>query len=98
MGRQIIKQPDGKYSVWSTVVDDFIITDATEQKLEDDFAQEAETEERNRVKRTIAQIKNGEKPYHQFTKTWDDCQRIIKEKDADPEEVDGGDLGFGEYG
>lgn len=33
MGRAIVEQPNGKYAVWSTVVDDFIILDATENEV-----------------------------------------------------------------
>jgi hypothetical protein len=29
MGRAYMKQPNGKYAIWSTVVDDFICLDAT---------------------------------------------------------------------
>ena len=29
MGRQIIEQPNGKYAIWSTIVDDFILEDIT---------------------------------------------------------------------
>jgi len=29
MGRQVVKQPDGNFAIWSSVVDDFILGDAT---------------------------------------------------------------------
>jgi hypothetical protein len=33
MGRQIVKQPDGLFAVWSSIVDDFIFENATEKEL-----------------------------------------------------------------
>ncbi len=33
MGRGIYKQPDGLYSIWSTVVDDWIAFDATAREI-----------------------------------------------------------------
>ena len=34
MARRIVKQPDGLLSVWSTIVDNFIITDATKEETQ----------------------------------------------------------------
>ncbi len=41
MGRQIIKQPNDKYAVWSSVIDDFIIINATPDELIEGFIEEA---------------------------------------------------------
>jgi hypothetical protein len=35
MGRQVVKQTNGLYSVWSSIVDDFLIEDKTEQEVRD---------------------------------------------------------------
>jgi len=32
MGRHIIKQPNGKLAIWSTIVDNFIMTDVTKEE------------------------------------------------------------------
>ena len=33
MGHQIIKQPNGLFAVWSTIVDDFVMVDATPEEI-----------------------------------------------------------------
>jgi len=33
MGRQVVKQPNGLYAVWSSIIDDFIFEEATEKEL-----------------------------------------------------------------
>ncbi len=35
MGQRIIKKDDGKYAVFSSIVDDFLCDDCTEQELHD---------------------------------------------------------------
>jgi len=31
--KRIVKQPDGKYAIWSTIVDDFVMTDASREDV-----------------------------------------------------------------
>jgi len=33
MGQQIIKKDDGKYAIWSTIVDDFLVDYATKEEI-----------------------------------------------------------------
>lgn len=54
MGRIVVKQPNGKYSVWSTVVDNFIIIDATEKEIADSYIEEKVEEIRKDVSRSIS--------------------------------------------
>lgn len=43
MGRTVVKQPNGNYAVFSSVVDDFIVVNATKQELIDmDVEEECE--------------------------------------------------------
>ena len=72
MGRQIIKQPDGKYAVWSSVVDGFIILDATREELIEEMGESARKEKVQEVTDLLDSIDKGERPYHQFTLTWSD--------------------------
>ena len=78
MGRQIIKQPDGKYSIWSSIVDNFIITDCTKEE----YIEFAINEEKEKIKEQLNEIfeiiEEGGKPYFQFTKTYEDCLETIK--------------------
>lgn len=73
MGHQIIKQPNGNYVLWSTIVDDFIMLDATPAdivKLKvEEFKERTELE----VKRKVEQLERGEKAYYQFTITWEEA-------------------------
>ena len=41
MGNAIVKQPDGKYSIWSTICDNFIATDGTKEEVLEYFADRA---------------------------------------------------------
>jgi hypothetical protein len=79
VSRQIIIQPDGKYAIWSAIVDDFILLDATEADVVGFFADEYLTTISKRVRQTIEKLKAAEKPYLQFTLTWEQAQRRMRE-------------------
>lgn len=79
MGQQIIKQPNGRYAVWSTVVSDFVLLDATPEDIIDVRIDEAREEIAHRVKEVVEKLANGEKPYYQFTETWDGACAFAKE-------------------
>lgn len=73
MGQQIVKQPNGKYAIFSSVVDAVIAMDCTREDLLEFWLDE----ERERLQRSIARycdkLDAGEKPYAQFTVTWDEA-------------------------
>lgn len=78
MARRIVRQPDGLLSVWSTIVDNFIITDATEEQLLEELLEEAVQKERERIKRDIENART-DYDYH---------LRLMKEvHEAEEEEV-----------
>jgi len=72
MAQQIVKQPDGKYAVWSTVVDDFVVSDATKGEIIGRYVGEEVTRIIQRVDEIIDELDKGGKPYYQFTKTYDE--------------------------
>ncbi len=78
MARQIIKQPDGRYAVWSTIVDNFILIDATPQEIVDIWADEEKMRIEIRVFEIVKELDKNGKSYHQFTKSWDDALETIK--------------------
>lgn len=80
MSRQIIKQPNGLYAVWSSIVNDFILTDVLPGSIIDLFVQEHRRDITERVSEVIRQLNCGEKPYFQFTLSYEKCLQIIKEK------------------
>lgn len=79
MGRQIVKQPNGKYAIWSSICDNFLYTDLTPLEYINIRVAEQKLEITDKILKIIDQLERGEKPYYQFTKTYEDCLEIIKE-------------------
>ena len=73
MGQQIIRQPDNNYSIWSTIVDDFIAENLTEDELLKWYKEEYGRSSLWYVERTLQMIKEGKKAYAQFTKTYEEA-------------------------
>jgi hypothetical protein len=71
MGHQIVQQPDGKYAIWSSNTDGFIAVDATREEILDYYADRGAKRAREENEVVFEQLAKGEKPYYQFTKTWD---------------------------
>lgn len=96
MGQQIIKQPDGKLAVFSSIVDAFIVVDATPEEILDWRAVEAAAKERERTQRELDAVLAGDprRVYYQFARTWEeaaemDRQNAPKERPAGSEETTG---------
>jgi hypothetical protein len=84
MAEQIIRQPDGRLAVFSSVVDAFVVIDATPDELIDYRAEEAAIKARERARTEIDRVLSGEpKPYHQFTLTWDEAVQMDREHGGD---------------
>lgn len=79
MAWQIIQQPNKKYCVFSTVVDHFIFVDVTGNDLRSVYKEEWGRQGVEKVDKVIKAIAKGEKPYHQFTQTFDEAVAWIKE-------------------
>lgn len=81
-----MQQSNGLYAVWSSVVDDFVLLDATRDEIIEDFC-EAERERITRqVNCIVTELSKGGRPYFQFTKTFDECIAIIRELHGDDAE------------
>ena len=79
MTRQILKQPNGNLAVWSTLVDDFIITDATPEE----YIQFRIEEESIRIRKDILEISdklNRGVGVGYFDVTWNQALTTISEK------------------
>lgn len=84
MGRQIVEQPDGKYAIWSSIVDDFVVVDCENaSEIIDVMVEDARRDIERNVLRVLAQLDSGEKPYHQFTNTFSECLERIREIHGD---------------
>jgi len=79
MGHQIIKQPNGKFAIWSTIIDDFISMDNTPENLIQYYIEASKKEIRERITETINTLESGGKPYYQFTMTWEEALRLRDE-------------------
>jgi len=55
MGRQIVKQPNGKYAIWSTVVDNFIGVNYSKE----DIIEKRIKEESKDIRKDIGEIIDG---------------------------------------
>ncbi len=65
MSRVAVKQPDGLYAIWSTVVNDFIVYDATAEDIDQFIVQEAIIKAQQAAMEMIAQAEMSSK--EQFT-------------------------------
>ncbi|KKL68543.1 hypothetical protein LCGC14_2123910 [marine sediment metagenome] len=89
MGQQIIKQPNGKYALWSSVVDDFTLIDATRDQIIEEFVERAEREIvrlRVNVAKTLDKIDAAEPAYMQFTLSFDEAVAFVRHTKGDDAE------------
>lgn len=74
MAEQIIVQPDGRLAVFSSVVDDFIVLDATPPELMEWRTKRAADKEREHTRREIGHVlSDPSHAYYQFALTWDEA-------------------------
>lgn len=75
---QIIKQPNGKYALWSGVVDNFTALDCSPQDITDTYIEEETKRITKNVNDIIGKLEQGEAAYYQFTNSWEECLTIIQ--------------------
>ena len=79
MARQIIKQPNGKYCLFSSVIDNVIIYDATKEEIIDFLIEEQKDEITMNVNRQIEKLEKGSLPYSPFRLSYEDMKEKIKD-------------------
>ena len=79
MGRQIIKQPNGRFCVFSSIVDNVIWYDMEQKDIVEYMVKEFEEDKTIEVKGIIDQLNIDEKPYLIFTKSYDEMISTIKD-------------------
>lgn len=81
MANQIVKQPNGKYAIYSSSVDDFIAVDCENiQEIVDFFVESEKRFWNDRVRRIVGMLNNGEFPYGgSMTMSFQDCVNAIRE-------------------
>lgn len=77
MGHQIIKQPNGKYSIYSSVTESVIGYEITKDELIKHYKEEASKKAEKDTLDILERIETTEKPYYQFTKTWEEVKDTI---------------------
>lgn len=70
MSRVIVKQPDGNYAVWSSIVDDFIYLNASKDDLIETLAQEAYDDKKARL------LESFESRYRTFNECLDTLETV----------------------
>lgn len=80
MGRQIIQQPDGLFAVWSTNSDAIFLYDATEADILTYFLQRDVRDSIAATMQILDELRAGEKPYYQFTMTWEEAVKRHEER------------------
>ena len=81
MGHQIVRQPDGLLAVFSSVVDSWVLVDATPEELSDWYAELAAEDARKRTAALVEHVLAGEprKAYYQFAMSFDEADRMSRE-------------------
>lgn len=88
MGNQIIKQPDGKFSMFSGATDTFIALDCEAEELVSFIGDEAKRVAEEAARTIINQLNAGQRPYYQFTKTWLDAYATYRRAHGKSKEAD----------
>ena len=79
MARQIIKQPNGKFCIFSSVCDNVTYYDMEEQEIIDLWAEESKKDIEKDVKKIISDLNNGGKPYRCHTMTYEGMLEEVKD-------------------
>lgn len=76
MSHQIVSQPDGKYLIFSSITDDILLRDCTEEDIIGYYLKIEEEKIKSGVRKIIGLLEEGGKPYYQFTRTYDDVLEL----------------------
>lgn len=85
MGNQIIKQPNGKYCIFSTIVDNITHYDMTPEEIIEEWTNDAKKKIEINVKLIICKLDNNQQPYFDSTKNYSEILQIIGEVHGDKE-------------
>jgi hypothetical protein len=82
MGWQVIKQPDGRLGIFSSVVDDWIYVDCTPEEAVQVFVDQAAEDTRRAVQRIVDFVVAGEptKAYYQFAMSYKEACELARER------------------
>jgi hypothetical protein len=78
MANQIIKQPNGKYCIFSSIVGNITHHNMDVEEIINEFVSEERNRIVERVRDVVNKLDSGEKPYHQFTKSYEQMLELVK--------------------
>lgn len=77
MSKQIIKQPNGKFCLFSTVVDSVTHYDCTPEEIIEQMVEEQRKVITDKVNGVVKELNKGGTPYCQFTISYDEMIETI---------------------
>lgn len=77
MSHQIIKQPNGRYSIYSSIVERIICYQMTKKEIKKYYKKEAIRKEKERVNDLLNRIESGKSPYYKYALSWEDVKKTI---------------------
>ncbi len=80
MGQQIIQQPNGRYCIYSSIVDNVTYYDLDRDELVEALLERSRKSIQHRVDVVLEKLRTGGKPYHQFTMTYLEMLESIAEQ------------------
>jgi len=79
MATRIIAQPNGKYCIFSTYVDNITHYDMSVEEIIEEWTNDAKKEIAERVNSVVTSFETGERSPYQFTQSYEDTLKLIKE-------------------
>lgn len=85
MGQQVIKQPDGRFAIFSTNTDTINVWDATAEEIVEHFVDQAAADARRRATDIMEKVAGdrAREVYAQFTMTWREALRDDRKHDGE---------------
>lgn len=79
--RSLVKQPNGQYAIFSTITDDFIISDATPEEMIEILVEEQRSKIEEEINNKVKILNGADRRdcfpaygYHDKT-TWEECEK-----------------------
>jgi hypothetical protein len=75
VGSQIVRQPSGRFAIFSSYTDTVIVWDATEDEIVEHFAERAAESARRDARRLLGHVADGNPraAYFQFAMSWEEA-------------------------
>lgn len=88
MSWQIIKQPNGKYCIFSSIVDNVVYYEGTKEQILNAYIEDSKKTITEKVNGIFDDLENGKKPYNQFTMSFNKMIHWIETSHGEEERID----------